>query len=170
MVAEQICRELERLRDEGAEFGSLLARAVELLHESNPRFHWTGIYELYPDNVLRLGPFVGDPTDHVFIAVGNGICGTAIAERRNLHIPDVSKEDNYLACSSQTRSELVILIRLRIVFVVVAAAIHAIRSLDIFVNVDFARRSTDTIWRYDRRRFLGGTRPSLVAHSASIHL
>ena len=111
MTGEDICRELDRLRGAGTEIGALLTRAVELLHESNPRFHWTGIYELFPDNVLRLGPFVGAPTDHVFIGVGRGVCGTAVAERRNLNVPDVSKASNYLACSTATRSELVILIR-----------------------------------------------------------
>ena len=90
---------------------TLLAWAVEYVHNSNPRFHWTGIYELFPDNVLRLGPFIGAPTDHVFIAVGQGVCGSAVAEKRNKNIPDVSKEPNYLACSSATRSELVVLIR-----------------------------------------------------------
>jgi GAF domain-containing protein len=84
---------------------------VELLHQSNPRFHWTGIYELFPDNYLRLGPFIGAPTDHVFIAVGQGVCGTAVAERRNINVPDVRKAENYLACSTATRSELVVLIR-----------------------------------------------------------
>ena len=64
-----------------------------------------------PDDVLRLGPFVGSPTDHVFIGVGTGVCGTAVAEKRNLNIPDVRKISNYLACSTETRSELVILIR-----------------------------------------------------------
>src|SRR5678815_4300219 len=69
-------------------------------------------YELFPDNMLRLGPFVGAPTDHVFIGVGRGVCGRAVAERRNMNIPDVRAESNYLACSTQTRSELVVLIRL----------------------------------------------------------
>lgn len=111
MAAEAICRELDELRAAGADIERILARSVELLHESNPRFHWTGIYELFPDGVLRLGPFIGAPTDHVFIAVGRGVCGTAVAEKRNLNIPDVSKATNYLACSSDTKSELVVLIR-----------------------------------------------------------
>lgn len=111
MDAKQICETLERLRTSRTDFEEVLSRAVELLHESNPRFHWTGIYELFPDGVLRLGPFVGAPTDHVFIAVGRGVCGTAVAERRNLNIPDVSKASNYLACSAATKSELVVLIR-----------------------------------------------------------
>src|SRR5262245_5219296 len=108
---DAILQELERESGDGAPFEQILAAAVRLLHESHPRFDWTGIYELFPDNVLRLGPFVGAPTDHVFIAVGRGVCGTAVAERRNINVPDVSKATNYLACSTATKSELVVLIR-----------------------------------------------------------
>jgi len=111
MTGQEICQDLDALQRRGATLGILLRRAVELLHQSNPRFHWTGIYELFPDNILRLGPFIGAPTDHVFIAVGEGVCGTAVAERRNINVPDVRKADNYLACSAATRSELVVLIR-----------------------------------------------------------
>ena len=89
----------------------ILETAVEGLHQLDSKFHWTGIYELFPDEVLRLGPFVGAPTEHVFIGVGQGVCGTAVAERRNMNVPDVTKASNYLACSSDTRSELVVLIR-----------------------------------------------------------
>jgi GAF domain-containing protein len=111
MNGEEICQELESLSAAGARFERVLSGAVERIHASNPRFHWTGIYELFPDNVLRLGPFLGAATDHVFIAVGRGICGTAVAERRNINVPDVTQAPNYLACSTETRSELVILIR-----------------------------------------------------------
>jgi len=111
MNAAEICEQLERRRAEGNPLGGLLTSAVELLHDSNTCFDWTGIYELYPDNVLRLGPFIGVATDHVFIAVGNGLCGTAVAERRNINVPDVGAIGNYLACSASTRSELVVLIR-----------------------------------------------------------
>ena len=111
MHLKQICQQLDKLQKEGAGLDKLLKAAVELLHESNPHFHWTGIYELFPDNVLRLGPFVGVPTDHCFIGVGQGVCGTAVAQKRNMNIPDVAKVSNYLACSSATKSELVILIR-----------------------------------------------------------
>lgn len=111
MNAEEICRKLDEAQRSGTGLEEVLSLAVELLHQSNPRFHWTGIYELCPDNVLRLGPFLGAPTDHVFIAVGRGVCGTAVAENRNINVPDVTQAPNYLACSSETRSELVVLIR-----------------------------------------------------------
>ena len=111
MHGKEICQKLDEMRKVGANLDRLLTSAVELLHRSNPRFHWTGIYELFPDNVLRLGPFIGAPTDHCFIGVGQGVCGAAVAQRRNMNIPDVSKVSNYLACSTATKSELVILIR-----------------------------------------------------------
>jgi GAF domain-containing protein len=111
MTGEEICRKLDERAQAGAGLEELLLQSVELLHQSNPRFHWTGIYELCPDAVLRLGPFLGAPTDHVFIAVGRGVCGTAVAENRNINVPDVTAAPNYLACSSETRSELVVLIR-----------------------------------------------------------
>jgi GAF domain-containing protein len=111
MDGDEICRELSKYAGDGVGFDKLLEEAVRLVHESSPQFHWTGIYELFPDDVLRLGPFIGAPTDHVFISVGNGVCGSAVAEKRNKVIPDVSREPNYLACSSSTRSELVVLIQ-----------------------------------------------------------
>jgi GAF domain-containing protein len=107
----RLIERLDRLHARGTSFEALLEAAVTGLHLMNSKFHWTGIYELFPDHVLRLGPFVGSPTDHVFIGVGQGVCGTAVAERRNLNIPDVRKISNYLACSTETRSELVVLIR-----------------------------------------------------------
>ena len=109
--AEQICESLRSLWDNGSTFDGVLTAAVNQLHESHSRFHWTGVYELYPDNVLRLGPFVGEPTDHVVIAVGHGVCGAAVAEKCNQNIPDVSRATNYLACSAATKSELVVLVR-----------------------------------------------------------
>ena len=111
MTIDQLVKELERLVAEDAELSTILETAMRELHESNPRFDWTGIYELFPDGVLRLGPFVGAPTDHVFIGVGNGVCGTAVAEKRNINVPDVREVQNSLACSADTRSELVVLIK-----------------------------------------------------------
>ena len=111
MTTDDLIAELDALAASGAEMHTLLETAVQRLHALDPRFHWTGIYELFPDETLRLGPFVGAATEHVFIGVGQGVCGTAVAERRNINVPDVSKATNYLACSTDTRSELVVLIR-----------------------------------------------------------
>jgi GAF domain-containing protein len=111
MDVQPLLSELDALEKKGAPVEAVLEHAVRGLSRLHPRFHWTGIYELYPDEVLRLGPFVGAPTDHVFIGVGRGVCGTAVAEKRNMNIADVRRLTNYLACSTETRSELVVLIR-----------------------------------------------------------
>ena len=89
-----------------------LGRVVRLLHESHPLWDWTGIY-LLVDGTLVIGPFAGSETEpeHSRIEVGEGVCGTAVAEDRNQIIEDVRELDNYLACSLSTRSELVVLIR-----------------------------------------------------------
>jgi L-methionine (R)-S-oxide reductase len=111
VTGQEICTQLRNLMKRGRSLDDILQCAVESVHESNPRFHWTGIYELFPDHILRLGPFVGAPTNHVFICVGQGVCGTAVAQKRNINVPDVTQATNYLACSQETKSELVVLIR-----------------------------------------------------------
>jgi len=144
---------LEARDARGESLEDILEVAVRGLHEMDPRFHWTGIYELYPDSMLRLGPFVGAPTDHVFIAVGRGVCGTAVAEKRNMNIPDVRKVSNYLACSTATRSELVVLIR-------TGNEIHAQIDIDSHEVAAFDDAAVDKVQRiadwlasaYERRR------------------
>ena len=73
---------------------------------------YTGVYlYMLHGDMLQLEAFDGRPTDHTEIPVGTGICGQAVAEVRDLNIPDVSDADGYLACSIETKSELVVLIR-----------------------------------------------------------
>jgi len=83
---------------------------VEALARALPQATWTGIYWL-EGAMLQLGPFVGPPTDHTRIPVGQGVCGTAVAEDTDQVVEDVRKRANYLACSVGVRSELVVLIR-----------------------------------------------------------
>ncbi len=159
MLGERICNDLETLRASGASFGAILEEAVRRLHESHPNFHWTGIYELFPDNVLRLGPFVGAPTEHVFIGVGQGVCGTAVAEKRNINVPDVSKVANYLACSTSTKSELVVLIRSGdMIFAQVDVDSHEYDAFDPDSVTDVERVAAWLAQEYLRRR--GWARPA----------
>ncbi len=83
--------------------------AVERLSRL-PHFNWVGVYWLVGDELV-LGPYVGAPTDHTRIPVGRGVCGTAVAENANQIVSDVRELGNYLACSLETRSEIVVLIR-----------------------------------------------------------
>lgn len=60
---------------------------------------------------LVLGPFVGAPTEHVRIPVSRGICGAAVAQQQTILVDDVASDPRYLACSLETRSEIVVPIR-----------------------------------------------------------
>ena len=73
MEIDDLIAHLDEMVASGAALERLLETAVLGLSRSDPRFDWTGVYELFSDNMLRLGPFVGAPTDHVFIGVGNGV-------------------------------------------------------------------------------------------------
>lgn len=84
--------------------------AVRLIAAHFSHYTWVGVYWLR-GNKLILGPFVGAPTIHAEIAVGQGVCGTAVADERNQIVHDVRDVANYLACSATTRSEIVVLIR-----------------------------------------------------------
>ncbi|MEQ1821036.1 MAG: GAF domain-containing protein [Fimbriimonadaceae bacterium] len=74
-----------------------------------PNYDWSGIYRLEDD--LILDAYVGAHTDHTRIPIGRGVCGTAVAENANQVIEDVRELSNYLSCSINTRSEIVVLIR-----------------------------------------------------------
>jgi len=103
---------LQEMRDEGHLSDALLRKAVRSIDEADDRFNWVGVYLLNEaEQELWLHNYMGPGTDHAKIPVGTGVCGRAVAGRTNLNIADVSAEENYLVCSPDTRSELVILIR-----------------------------------------------------------
>ena len=104
--------EVEALVASDAPDDEVLEEVVRLVHEAHPRWDWSGIY-LLVDGTLVVGPFAGseEPPEHSRIPVGDGVCGTAVAQDRNQLVDDVRELDNYLACSLSTRSELVVLIR-----------------------------------------------------------
>ena len=81
-----------------------------LLESEIPHYNWVGFYLVDPEkkNELVLGPFVGEPTEHVRIPFGAGICGQAAERKLTFIVQDVSKETNYLSCSPEVKSEIVI--------------------------------------------------------------
>lgn len=84
---------------------SVLANAAAALREAFD-FFWVGFY-LVKDNQLILGPFQGS-TACYRIRKGKGVCGTAWAESRTLIVPDVEQFPGHIACSSLSRSEIVV--------------------------------------------------------------
>src|SRR5215475_7833990 len=110
MDAAKVIDQLAAFESRNGNRDEILKEAVRLIHASNPRYNWTGIY-LLEGNTLVLHNFIGQPTEHTHIQVGVGVCGTAVAETRDINVADVTKLDNYLACSLETRAEIVVLIK-----------------------------------------------------------
>ena len=85
----------------------VLRGAVSTLKERMPAYSWVGVYLLH-GNELVLGPFEGRPSPHTRIPLGRGICGAAAAEKATIIVDDVNADPRYLACSTETRSEIVV--------------------------------------------------------------
>ncbi|HWA43270.1 MAG TPA: GAF domain-containing protein [Hypericibacter adhaerens] len=105
-LAEQLTALLEGEPDRIAN----AANTSALLFEAMPELNWAGFYFLQNERELVLGPFQGRPAC-VRIAVGKGVCGTAVAERRSMLVKDVHAFPGHIACDAASRSELVVPLR-----------------------------------------------------------
>jgi len=86
-----------------------LYQVCELLETHIEYYNWVGFYFKNGNkNELKLGPYVGAPTDHVIIPFGKGICGQVAVSNENFVVPDVAAQDNYIACSITVKAEIVI--------------------------------------------------------------
>jgi len=86
-----------------------LTDLCELLRTSVSYYNWVGFYFKNGDkDELKLRSFAGVPTDHTIIPFGKGICGQVAVSNENFVVPDVESQDNYIACSINVKSEIVI--------------------------------------------------------------
>ncbi len=86
-----------------------LQQICDLLQESIPYYDWVGFYFKNGNKAeLKLGPYAGAPTDHTIIPFGKGICGQVALSNENFVVPDVKAQDNYIACSINVKSEIVV--------------------------------------------------------------
>ena len=82
---------------------------VQWLDEEVSYYNWTGFYFMNDEKQqLQIGPYVGAYTDHTVIPYGRGICGQVAVSGKTFEVPDVHAQDNYLACSLATKSEIVV--------------------------------------------------------------
>jgi GAF domain-containing protein len=95
-------------REEGRE--GLLRIAAEKIRAAGPPYTSVYLYMLHGSELV-LEAHAGRNTHHTRIPVGVGVCGTAVASGKDQNVPDVRAVENYLACNTWTRSELVVLIR-----------------------------------------------------------
>ena len=84
-----------------------MKQTVALLKDGIRDYTWVGIY-LLSGTELVLGPYVGTPSPHTRIPLGRGICGAAATEKATIVVDDVNADPRYLACSIETRSEIVV--------------------------------------------------------------
>ena len=86
---------------------AMMDGVVEVLKQHMPDYTWVGIY-LLEGNELVLGPYRGKPSPHTRIPLGRGICGAAATQKATIIVDDVNADPRYLACSIETRSEIVV--------------------------------------------------------------
>jgi L-methionine (R)-S-oxide reductase len=102
-IVSEIVANTENTRNEK------LAAICQLLSDSISYYSWVGFYFANHDTkTLHLGPYVGAETDHTVIPFGKGICGQVAVSNSNFVVPDVSAQDNYIACSFTVKSEIVV--------------------------------------------------------------
>ena len=96
-----------------ASSGELLQQTADIIHTKLPEYNWVGFYMLDPadSSMLVLGPFAGAATPHTRIPVTEGICGAAVAQGETVVVDDVNSDPRYLSCSIETKSEIVVPIR-----------------------------------------------------------
>ena len=88
-----------------------MTEIAKLLHEKLLKYNWVGFYMLEKDAVppmLVLGAFEGTMTPHTRIPLNQGICGAAASTGKTVVVDDVSADPRYLACSLETKSEIVV--------------------------------------------------------------
>lgn len=109
-TTHDLAHELDQLAAKAASVEDLMTFIVGRLKQRLAHYDWVGFYmlEQAAERVLVLGPYVGTPTPHTRIPLDQGICGAAAATGQTIVVDDVNSDPRYLACSLQTRSEIVV--------------------------------------------------------------
>jgi len=110
MSLEELKPEIEKiLSRENLDINHRLTEVCDLLQTKVETYDWVGFYFKNGDKrELILKAFAGEPTDHTVIPFGKGICGQVAESNQNFVVDDVAAQDNYIACSMNVKSEVVI--------------------------------------------------------------
>lgn len=108
--AKDVQAEMAQLALQAKSAQDLMAGMVELLHQRMLKYNWVGFYMLESGKppMLVLGSFQGAMTPHTRIPLHQGICGAAASTGKTVVVDDVSLDPRYLACSLETKSEIVV--------------------------------------------------------------
>ncbi len=106
----QLVEEVEAIADSDLSSSEKLKAICSLLRNCVSHYSWVGFYlvDKAKQNELLLGSFSGEPTTHTRIPFGKGICGQAAHHKKTIVAQDISQESNYLSCSPNVKSEIVI--------------------------------------------------------------
>ena len=106
---EKLKSEITVLIENSKEVNQTLTSICDALKSKIPHYDWVGFYfKNDKKRELILGPYAGKPTDHSTIPFGKGICGQVAVSNKNFVVPDVQAQNNYIACSLEVKSEIVI--------------------------------------------------------------
>ena len=110
MNIESVKNEINVLARTSTSSEELMDRICQKLNERMLKYNWVGFYMIDPDDseALMLGPYIGAMTPHTRIRLNEGICGAAASQGATVVVDDVSKDSRYLACSIETKSEIVV--------------------------------------------------------------
>jgi L-methionine (R)-S-oxide reductase len=111
LKAQELSPKVNALAASVASAQELMAGIVKLLHQEMLKYNWVGFYMLEKEDeqdILVLGPFRGTMTPHTRIPLNQGICGAAASTGKTIIVDDVSADPRYLACSRETKSEIVV--------------------------------------------------------------
>jgi len=107
----EVRQDVDRLNAESPTAAQFMDRLTRLLQEKMLKYNWVGFYMLEPGAqppMLALGHFQGAMTPHTRIQLNQGICGAAASSGKTIVVEDVRNDARYLACSIETRSEIVV--------------------------------------------------------------
>lgn len=109
-IKDQIIAETKKILNRDEERDEKLLSICKLLENEIATFDWVGFYFADPEGKqeLHLGPYVGEATDHTRIPFGRGICGQVAVSHETFISQNVHEEDNYIACSVDVQSEIVV--------------------------------------------------------------
>lgn len=107
---EEIIKQVAEELHSNASLNDKTQTICRLLYDSFDKYDWVGFYwsDSEQAEMLKLGSFVGEPTEHIYIPFGKGICGQVALSEQPMIVNDVSQSDNYIACSMSVKSEIVV--------------------------------------------------------------
>ena len=109
-IKPDVMREVDEAARAARSADELMNSICERLHQRMLKYNWVGFYMIEEDageRVLQLGRFVGSMTPHTRIRLNQGICGAAASTGKTVVVDDVHTDQRYLACSLETKSEIV---------------------------------------------------------------